>query len=157
MTGFTRRALLAGGALAVLAPPALAQGGDALEDILVREQRLEAAYRAALERDAIDPALGESLLAHEREHVRGVESALRTLGRGRPSAGVTPPEQNLALGSRGAFARYALGLEGETLAAYVTLLSTLAAPKLLQPLGSIMTCGAQHEVALRAELGEPLL
>ncbi len=43
------------------------------------------------------------------------------------------------------------------MAAYVALLSTLTAPKLLQPLGSIMTCGAQHEVALRAELGEPLL
>ena len=43
------------------------------------------------------------------------------------------------------------------MAAYVAVLSTLARAELLQPLGSIMTCGAQHEVALRAELGEPLL
>lgn len=157
MSEFTRRALLAGGVLAALAPPALAQGGDGLEDILVLEQRLESAYRSALERRLIDPALGEELLAHEREHVRGVEAALRTLGRGRPEASVTPPEQNLALRGRDAFARYALELERETVAAYVAVLSGLSAPKLLQPLGSIMTCGAQHEVALRAELGEPLL
>ena len=29
--------------------------------------------------------------------------------------------------------------------------------RLLQPLGSIMACGAQHEVALRRVLGEDLL
>ena len=37
------------------------------------------------------------------------------------------------------------------------VLATLDAPDLLQPLGSIMTSGAQHQVALRGLLNEPLL
>ena len=139
----TRRALLA--------------GGQPLERLLGLEQRLESAYRAALEREAIDPELGEALLAHEREHVRAVESALRTLGSGRPRASVTPPEQGLALGGRAEFARFAIGLERDAVAAYAELLATLRAPELLQPLGSIMAAGAQHEVALRQALGDKLL
>jgi hypothetical protein len=141
--GITRRALLA--------------GGEPLERLLGFEQRLESAYRAALEREAIDPELGEALLTHEGEHVRGVESALRTLGSGRPRASVTPPEQGRALSDRAAFARFAIGLERDTVSAYAEVLATLRAPELLQPLGSIMTAGAQHEVALRQVLGDELL
>ena len=37
------------------------------------------------------------------------------------------------------------------------VLARLDAPGLLQPLGSIMTSGAQHQVALRRVLAEPLL
>jgi hypothetical protein len=141
------------------ADPALGQpsGVDQLERLLAFEHRLEAAYGAALERGAIDSPLGRTLLAQERDHVRGVELALKTLGRRGPQATVSPPVQGSALTGRRAFARFALALETQTVGAYVQVLATLDAPGLLQPLGSIMTAGAQHQVALRELLGEPLL
>jgi ferritin-like protein len=141
------------------ADPALGQpsGVDQLERLLAFEHRLEAAYGAALERGAIDSPLGRTLLAQERDHVRGVELALKTLGRRGPQATVSPPVQGSALTGRRAFARFALALETQTVSAYVQVLATLDAPGLLQPLGSIMTAGAQHQVALRELLGEPLL
>ena len=140
------------------ADPARAQarGVEQLERLLGFERRLEAAYRAGLGRGAIDGALGRSLLAPEREHVRGVELAVESLG-GSPSQAGAPPGGGAALGGRRAFARFALRLETHTVGAYVRVLATLDAPGLLQPLGSIMTAGAQHQVALREVLGEPLL
>ena len=139
------------------ADPALGQpsGVDQVGRLLALEHRLEAAYGAALGRGAIDAPLGRSLLVQEREHVRGVELALRTLGGRVPQAAVSPPAS--ALRGRRAFARFALALEAQAVNAYAQVLSTLDAPGLLQPLGSIMTSGAQHQVALRAVLGEPLL
>ena len=126
---------------------------DTLEDLLARENRLLSAYEAALRRDAIDPAVGERLRDHEREHVRALEQTLA--GRPRnPRAGVAPPELNAALRSREAFGRYAIGLEDETVAAYVKATAAIGRPGLRQPLGSIMCCGAAHVVALRESLGE---
>ena len=153
---FVAAAIWAG---ALSADPALGQpsGVDQLERLLAFEQRLEAAYGAALERGAIDAPLGRRLLAQERKHVRGVELALQTLGRRRPQAAVSPPELGSGLTGHRAFARFALALETQTVAAYAQVLATLDAPGLLQPLGSIMTSGAQHQVALREVLGEPLL
>ena len=151
--------LAAGAAGASGAETALAQtnGADQLERLLVFEQRLEAAYRAALGRDAIDAKLGRNLLAQEREHVRGVGLALRSLGRrGSPGGAPSSPPET-ALRARRPFAHFALELESATVAAYVGVLATLDAPEWLQPLGSIMAAGAQHEVALRQLLGEPLL
>lgn len=130
---------------------------DQLERLLVFEHRLEAAYRAALGADAIHATLGRGLLAHEREHVRGVALALRSVGRASPHAEAPAPLSGAALNGRRDFARFALELESETEAAYVRVLATLDAPALLQPLGSIMTAGAQHQVALRRVLGAPLL
>jgi Ferritin-like domain len=157
----TRREIVAAGIAAGMAVPAgasaQASGVGAVERLLTFESRLEGAYRAALERQAIEPRLGRRLLAHEREHVRGVEVALRALGRRRPRATVPMPEQAAALASPRSFARFALSLEEETTAAYAELLAGLSAPGLLQPLGSIMACGAQHQVALRALLGRDLL
>jgi hypothetical protein len=158
----TRRQVLLGGSAAALlgasgAGAAEPSGVEQLERLLSLEHRLEAAYRAALEREAIEPALGETLLEHEREHVRGVEQALRALGRRRPRATAPPPVLGTALAGRREFARFALDLEAETMAAYREILATLGAPKLLQPLGSIMACGAQHQVALRESLGLDLL
>jgi Ferritin-like domain len=156
-----RQALIGGPAAALLAASGAAaaepSGVEQLERLLSLEHRLEAAYRAALEREAIERELGETLLEHEREHVRGVEQALRTLGRRRPRATVPPPELGTALTGRREFGRFALDLEAETVAAYQEVLATLGAPKLLQPLGSIMACGAQHQVALRESLGFELL
>ena len=141
------------------ADPARAQarGVEQLERLLGFERRLEAAYRAALGRGAIDAVLGRSLLAHEREHVRGVELALESLGGRRPRAGPPRDDEGAALSGRRAFARFALGLETQTVDAYERVLATVDAPGLLQPLRSIMTAGAQHQVALRELLGEPLL
>ena len=75
------------------ADPALGQpsGVDRVEHLLAFEHRLEAAYGEALERGTIAAPLGRTLLAHEREHVRGVELALRTLGGRVSHASVSPP------------------------------------------------------------------
>jgi|SRR5215211_4355494 len=126
---------------------------ELLEDLLARENRLLSAYEAALRRDAIDPAVGEMLRDHEREHVRALEQTLAGYARN-PRAGVAPPELNAALRSRQSFGRYAIALEGETVAAYTEAAAAIGRPGLRQPLGSIMCCGAAHAVALRQSLGE---
>jgi Ferritin-like domain len=159
----TRRKALAvalGGALALARPAsAAAQPSDVdqLEELLGLEQRLQSLYKAGLERDAIEPELGETLLEHEREHIRGLEMALRARGRLSPRATVPPPQVGTAFASRTAFARFAIDLETETVGAYEEVLSTLRSGRLLLPLGSIMASGAQHVVALRQAAGEDLL
>jgi hypothetical protein len=59
--------------------------------------------------------------------------------------------------SRRAFATSALELERQAVDAYRDVLTGFRDENLLQPLGSIMACGAQHEVALREALGADLL
>jgi hypothetical protein len=145
---------IAGGALAAT-DPALAtepSGADQLARLLALERQLAAAYEDALARDAIEPALGRLLLGHEREHVRGLEQAL-----GRRSPQSAAPQAGIDFASRRAFARSALELERRTVDTYQDVLTTFHNDRLLQPLGSIMACGAQHEVALRRVLGEDLL
>ncbi|MEA2420400.1 MAG: Ferritin-like domain [Thermoleophilaceae bacterium] len=160
MTASRRDLLVGTGAAlagAVLAAPALAadpSDADQLARLLGLERRLAAAYEAALERDAVDPALGRLLLGHERDHIRGLEQAL---GRGRARAIAPPPKLGIDLSSRPAFARSALQLEGTTVDTYQDVLTNFHNDRLLQPLGSIMACGAQHEVALRQVLGADLL
>jgi hypothetical protein len=153
-----RQALLAAGAgaLTVDGPAAAAGETDAeqLERLLGLERRLAAAYEAALAREAIDRALGELLLGHEREHIRGLEQAL---GRSAPRAIAPPPKLGIDFTTRRTFARSALELERQTVDTYQDVLTRFHNDRLLQPLGSIMACGAQHEVALRQALGEDLL
>jgi rubrerythrin len=157
----SRRRVLAvalGGAL-VLGPRATAAvhpDVEELERLLALEQRLESLYETALARGAIERRLGETLLGHEREHVRGLEEALRARGRS-PRATVPPPRMGAALTSRAAFVRLAADLEAETVETYQEVLPTLRSGRLLLPLGSIMTSGAQHVVALRQAAGEDLL
>ena len=143
----------------VLARPAAAQTSDVdqLERLLALEQRLQSLYEAALERDAIEPGLGETLLEHEREHVRGLEMALRARGRRSPRATVPPPQVGTAFASRPAFARFAADVEAEAVGSYEEVLPVLRSTRLLLPLGSIMASGAQHIVALRAAAGDDLL
>jgi Ferritin-like domain len=150
--------LAVGGAL-VLARPAAAQTSDVdqLERLLALELRLQSLYEAALERDAIEPGLGETLLEHEREHVRGLEMALRARGQRSPRATVPPPEVGAAFASHAAFARFASDLEAEAVGAYEEALPTLRNTRLLLPLGSIMASGAQHVVALRQAAGDELM
>ena len=159
----TRRRALAfalGGALALVRPAsAAAQPSDVdqLERLHGLEQQLQSLYEAALERDAVEPGLGETLLEHEREHIRGLEMALRARGRRSPRATVPPPQVGTAFASRPAFARFAIDVETETVGAYQEALTTLRSTRLLLPLGSIMTSGAQHVVALRQAAGDDLL
>jgi hypothetical protein len=158
VTQATRREALLGAAAAslALAGPAAASTSDteALERLLGLERRLAAAYEGALARDAIDPALGRLLLGHEREHIRGLEQAL---GHARPRATAPVPKVGIDFAGRRAFVRSALQLERETVDTYQDVLIGFHNDKLLQPLGSIMACGAQHAVALRQALGEDLL
>ena len=160
MTAGRRQLLLAGAAaaLALARPAAAAEPSDAdlLERLLALEHRLEAAYATALERDAVGRALGGRLLEHEREHVRGLEQALRRLGR-RPGQAPPPAPPGAAVRDPRAFARFALGLERETVDAYEDVLTAFRDERLLQPLGSIMAAGAQHQVALRQVLGIELV
>ena len=157
MTATRRDVLLGVAAGLALAAPALAAepaDADQLERLLGLERRLAAAYEGALARDAIEPALGNLLLGHEREHIRGLEQAL---GHARPRATAPAPKTGLDFASRRAFARSALELERTTVDTYQDVLTSFHNDRLLQPLGSIMACGAQHEVALRQVLGEDLI
>ncbi len=130
---------------------------DLLEDLLALENRLLSAYEAALRREAIDVALGELLRDHEQEHVRAIEQALRHAGRRSPRASVPSPDLTAALHSRESFVRFARELEAEAVASYAEAAAVIRNPRLRQPLGSILTCEAAHEVALREAAGEPVL
>jgi hypothetical protein len=130
---------------------------DVLEDLLALENRLISAYEAALRREAIDVALGETLRDHEQEHARAIEQALRHAGRRSPRGSVPLPELTAALRSRASFARFALDLEAEVLASYTEAAAAIRNPRLRQPLGSIMACEAAHEVALREAGGKRFL
>ncbi len=99
--------VLAGGAVGGEALAADPSDADQLARLLALERRLAAAYEAALARDAIEPALGELLLDHEREHVGGLEQAL---GRRSPAPADTP-QLALDFANRRAFAHSALELE----------------------------------------------
>jgi hypothetical protein len=124
-----------------------------LEDLLASEQRLISAYEAALRRDAIEAPLGELLLAHEREHARGIERSLPRGGGRNPRASVPSSELVAALRDRESFARFAIELEDRTIAAYSEAIPQIRDARLRQPLGSILACGAAHVVALRESLG----
>jgi Ferritin-like domain len=157
----TRRELLVLGAVAAAAPSAAVAAAqrrstrELLEDLLAREQRLAMAYEAALRRDAIEPALGAVLLAHERAHARGLESALR--GGVEPEATVPDAELTRALAGRRSFAEYASRLETETLGVYSETVPSTRDPELRKALGSIMACIGTHQVALRQVRGGPLV
>jgi|RhiMetdeSRZDD1v2_1073273.scaffolds.fasta_scaffold629275_3 ferritin-like protein len=126
---------------------------ETLEDLLAREQRLLSAYEAALRRDAIDPALGETLRDHERAHVRALEQTLAGAGRRNPRASVPSAELTAALRDRDTFAQFAMRLEEETRGMYIDAAARMRDADLRRPLGSIMACGAAHVVALKDSLG----
>ena len=127
---------------------------ELLEDLLALEHRLQSAYEAALRRAAIAPELGRALRDQEREHVQALEKALAGAGPRNPRASVPAPQLGAALRDRDAFARFALDLEDEAVAAYAETAAAIRDPRLRQPLGSIMACEAAHGVALRPSLGD---
>jgi ferritin-like protein len=145
---------VAGTGAAMAAAPS---DGDMLERLLQLERRLEAAYEAALRRGVLDQDLARSLRDQEREHREGLEATLAARGRQRPGPGAGDSGLAAALRSRMAFVRYALDLEGRAVRAYVDAEASLGDTGLLRPLAAIMTSEAQHQVALRAVVGEPLL
>jgi hypothetical protein len=158
----TRRGLLVAAgaaplALAAAAAAAPASDLDILERLLARERRLESAYDRALRDGVLDEQLAAALRDQEREHARGIEMTLAARGRRAPGAPEPDPRLAASLRSRNAFAGYALALEGRAVRAYVSALAGLRDARLLQPLGAIMASEAQHQVALRRSLGEPLL
>jgi Ferritin-like domain len=158
----TRRCVLIGAGAAPLALAAVAAAAprsdvEILERLLALERRLESAYEAALRRGALGEQLALALRDQEREHARGVEMALAARAHRVPRSFEPDPALAASLRSRDTFARYALGLEGRAVRAYVDALAALRDTRVLQPLGAIMTNEAQHEVALRRSLGEPLL
>lgn len=153
-SGLLTGSALAGTVLPAAALAATPSDAEQLQRLLALERRLAAAYEGALRRDAIDPTFGELLLGHEREHIRGLEQAL---GRSSPRATTTQPTVGIDFTDRRAFARSALELERATVDTYQDVLTNLHNDRLLQPLGSIMACGAQHEVALRQVLGADLI
>jgi Ferritin-like domain len=156
-----RNLLLASG----MAPAAVAGAAAAaprsdvavLERLLALERRLEAAYGAAARRGVMDEGLGLTLRDQEREHARGLELALTDHGLAEPGVPRPDPRLERALRGRAAFARYALALEGGLVRAYIDAEAGLRDTGLLRPLGAIMASDAQHAVALRQWLGEPLL
>ena len=129
---------------------------ERLERLLGIEERLIAAYEAALRRDAIEPELGELLLGHEREHAAALRRALEGSERN-PRATVPSPELTAALRSPSEFARLAARMETTAIDAYSAAAAAMRDERLRQPLGSIMACEAAHGVALRQSLGEPLI
>ena len=157
----TRRGLLALGAASVLAPPpVLAQSRsdvDLLAGLLGLERRLADGYQAALRRGTLPEGVARRLLAQEREHARGLERALAARGRPDPPAFEPDPDLGRALRDRAGLARYLLALEGRAVAAYAKAAAGMREDGLRQPLGAIMTSEAQHQVALRESLGEPLI
>jgi ferritin-like protein len=156
-----RNLLLASG----VAPAAFATAAAAaprsdvavLERLLALERRLEAAYGAAARRGVMDEGLGLTLRDQEREHARGLEQALTDHGLAEPGVPRADPRLERALRGRAAFGRYALALEGRLVRAYIDAEAGLRDTGLLRPLGAIMASDAQHAVALRQWLGEPLL
>jgi hypothetical protein len=156
----TRRGLMALGAIAALPASARAQPApdvSVLEELLVLEARLEAAYEAAMRRGVIPRAIGQRLRDQEHEHALGLRRALSARGRGAARGPRPDPALTGALRTRAAFGRYALTLEARALSAYVRAVVGVRDAGLRQPLGAIMTSEAQHEVALREWLGAPLL
>lgn len=156
----TRRGLIVAGGVAAFPVGARAaprSDGQVLEELLGLERRLEEAYDAALRRDAVAEGLGRRLLEQEREHARGLELLLNARGRRSPEAFVRDPGLTRGLRDRQAFARYALDLERRAVQAYVAAAAGVGDGGVRERLGAIMASEAQHEVALRDSLGEPLL
>ena len=93
------------------------------------------------------------MLEHEREHAAALR---RALGGGDREPRATVPDADLtaALASPEEFARHALRLEAEAVAAYAEAAASIRDASLRQPLGSIMACEAAHRVALLDSLGE---
>ncbi len=133
-----------------------------LNDALDREHASVALYQSGLsftrgrERAAL-----KTLLAQEREHVRGLREAIRDLG-GAPRSALALSAYRKRLRFDGvggaAFLRLATRVEADTIAAYLELLPTLSDGRLRQTAAAIMADEAQHAAILTglADPGRPV-
>ena len=146
----TRRKLFQLAAVLPLArvAPALAQGhpdAELLRELLALEQDANLIYGTLRG----GPELSSRLFREQsREHVRGLEIALRNRGRRPPQprarAGLATPEQ-------------ALRLESRAVAVYHRTIGELSDDRLLPALTGIMANHGQRQVVLRRALGrDPL-
>jgi hypothetical protein len=157
----TRRALLAGGLGAALAPAAALAGSDegsTLVGLWRREAAAELAYRA----HRGEFAGVEAMQAHSGLHVSALSTQLGALGIPFPAKPAGPAQYDplaraLAGASGGAVLPAAIALEHDLVAAYQAALPVPTDLKVAITLGSILASHAQHELMLRAEHGiEPL-
>jgi hypothetical protein len=160
MTATRRQALLGAGAALVFPAAAFA---DAEEDrakaSLVGVLRLEQTALVAYEAIANSGVLKEVLrgfLDQEREHVAELQDALDGMGAKPP----IPPRRadiqdlDVALTSRPAAARFAIGLEQRTVAAYQAALRDLTDSNVMRVSAGAMGTDAQQLVILRQIIGE---
>lgn len=137
-----RTAGLCGGLALVRAPATLAQSGgdrELIERALVVERRLAVLYERA------GFAAAELFGEQSREHVRGLELALRNRGGRLRDGGITP--------SGPAHAAAALRLENEAVAACYRATGGVRDGRLLPTFAAIMANHGQHLVVLREGLG----
>ena len=160
---FLRRGAAAGLAVSTGATPTAAAAGPSEPQLVsaavVLEQRAVLLYRAGGASHLLTPsfaALVRRMEGHAREHVAVLQTVLEALGGSQPE----PPGGVRGLAevrTQRRFAELALEFESELVAGYNVALRTLADPKLIGTIGSIMASAGQHLVLLRATLGrEPV-
>jgi rubrerythrin len=133
--------------------PGPARDATLLNTALELEMTAVAAYRggARLLRGSA-AELARTFLAHEEEHLRFVERAIRRAG-ARPIRLTEPPDfPELRTGDD--FLEFAVEGENEAVFAYTEIVPQLSDPRLRADIASILTNEAQHAAALRQELGQ---
>ena len=162
----TRRQALAGGvaiaAGAALPSPARAADPDeerataALVAVIDLEQTAEVAYEAIANAGALTD-LPRGFLDQERQHVEQMQAALDALGADSP----IPPRRTeirglgAATSGRAAAARFAIGLEQRTVAAYQRAIRDILDPNAMRTCAGAMGTDAQQLVVLRGIAGAP--
>jgi rubrerythrin len=126
------------------------------------EQLAALAYAASAERLTGAPRhLAERFAEHERDHAAAMETVLEglTVGvRNRPvQRDVHHHLPALRDGGRAAILEALAELEAALVAAYLEMGGSTREPELLRTVGAVMAGAAQHLVALRRELGKPLV
>lgn len=160
----TRREALAGAAATTLALYAPARAlADAKQDlskasltvVLQLEQTALVAYEAIANAGILAPLLRE-FLDQDRQHADQLSSALQSMGAKPP----IPPRRTdipglaRATSSRPAAARFAIGLELRTIAAYQGAVRNVTDSNLLRTCAGAMGTDAQQLVVLRQLVGQ---
>ena len=133
--------------------------GAALNSLLDLEYQSVAAYRLIAERlRGADRALALRVLAHEREHVAALETAVRGVGaepvenRGTDYTSGLPP-----LRSRREVLSFATDLENTAIAAYIDALGIVATDQARVRIASILVVEGEHLATARLRLGRPVV
>jgi hypothetical protein len=160
MSTTRRQALLTAGAAVAL--PAVAHA-DAQQDqakasliaVLRLEQTALVAYEAIANSGVLKDVL-RGFLDQERQHVAQLQAALDGMGAKAPIPPRRADIQDLdrALRSRPAAARFAIGLELRTIAAYQAAVRDLTDSNIMRVSAGAMGTDAQQLVILRELLGE---